>query len=72
MSWNSIFMDGVWWVGMSLTWNMKGIGFKGWPNEYILAWCVLLDCMIMFGLCQCVIFGVSRWDFQGCTSVVGT
>ena len=51
MSWNSIFMDGVWWVGMCLTWNMKGIGFKGWPNEYILAWCVLLGRMIMFGLC---------------------
>jgi len=28
----SVFMDGVWWVGMYLIWNMKGIGNKGWHN----------------------------------------
>jgi len=32
MSWNSIFMVEVWWVGMGLNWNMKEVGYKGWQN----------------------------------------
>jgi len=48
--------DELEWVGSG---NMKGIGFKGWQNEYILAWWILFDCVIMFCLCQCII----PWGF---------
>jgi len=52
MSWNPMCIDGLWWVGPG---NMKGIGFKGWHNEYILTWWILFGCVIMFVQCQCVI-----------------
>jgi len=61
-------MDGVWGVGMGLTWDIKEVDYKGWHGIYTRD--EYITCLIMIGpwlVCNSLksLGGVSRSCFSG-------